>query len=242
MKKYAVISCLGDLGGAQWHERMISAFAQSGQTWEVIRPAAAGFIEKAFEYSGHVISGGPMSVVDDAGQPAMKNLLAFVRAAAQRGNVPVVGLCLGAQIIAVALGGTVGKNPSGRFKLGVDRLQWRPQARALLGEPIDTAAATLLVQSHGECVLTLPAGAVALASSRTIAHEVFLIQGQFLGIQGHPEADIETLRKTFMVYHRARFNEAQWTIVEQEAQQIPDPSRVIALGRRLLNAGRLPAT
>jgi GMP synthase (glutamine-hydrolysing) len=83
--------------------------------------------------------------------------------------------------------------------------------------------------------------AVELASSNTNTHEVFLVNGQFLAIQGHPEADIAYLRKRFMVYHRARFDDAQWALIEQEARQTSDPSRVIALGRRLLNAGRLAA-
>lgn len=241
MKKYAVILCSEVSDDVELQEKMISAFGRKGEQWDILHPAREGFLERAFDYAGHVISGSPKSVVDDADTPLVRNLLAFLRAAAQRGGVPVVGLCFGAQAIAAALGGQVGRNPSGRFKLGADRLEWSSEAQVLFDPQVD-AGPTVLVQSHGECVTTLPPGGVQLASSQTIPHEVFLVNGQFLGIQGHPEVDRQFLQQKFMVYHRALFDDDEWVRVQQESQQALDSERVIALGRRLLDAGRLPAT
>jgi GMP synthase (glutamine-hydrolysing) len=239
MKKYAVISCIRPPGTAELQKRIVSIFGRADERWDVLDPVDPDFPERVFGYSGYVISGSPQSVIDDAGTPLVSKLLAFLRAAAQRGDVPVVGLCFGSQAIAAALGGQVGRNPSGRFKLGVERLQWNDSARSLFGPTVDDDP-TVLVQSHGECVVSLPTGGVGLASSDTAAHEVFLVNdGQFLGIQGHPEVDRAFLQQTFMAYHRALFDDTQWALVQRESEQALHPERVIALGRRLLDGERL---
>ncbi|ODS94011.1 MAG: hypothetical protein ABS45_01280 [Comamonas sp. SCN 65-56] len=239
MKKYAVIWCADAPGDEEWQGKIISTFGRKDEQWDVLHPARDNFLEQAAGYAGYVISGSPQSVVDDAQTPLVRNLIAFLQAQAQRGDAPVVGLCFGSQAIAAALGGQVGKNPSGRFKLGVDQLQWGAQAQALIGAQ-GGGGPTSLVQSHGECVTRLPSEAVALASSATIAHEVFLVDGRFLGIQGHPEVDRRFLQEKFMAYHRALFDDEQWVCVQEESRQPLDADRVIALGRRLLDAGRLP--
>ncbi|WP_299146809.1 type 1 glutamine amidotransferase [uncultured Comamonas sp.] len=234
-----MIWCADAPGDEEWQGKIISTFGRKDEQWDVLHPARDNFLEQAAGYAGYVISGSPQSVVDDAQTPLVRNLIAFLQAQAQRGDAPVVGLCFGSQAIAAALGGQVGKNPSGRFKLGVDQLQWGAQAQALIGAQ-GGGGPTSLVQSHGECVTRLPSEAVALASSATIAHEVFLVDGRFLGIQGHPEVDRRFLQEKFMAYHRALFDDEQWVCVQEESRQPLDADRVIALGRRLLDAGRLP--
>lgn len=238
MKKYAVIWCVDTSGDELLQQKIISAFGRDDEQWDILRPDSPDFLERAFDYSGHLISGSPKSVVDDAGSPLVRNLLVFLRAAALRGGVPVIGLCFGSQAIAAALGGRVQRNPSGRFRLGIERIDWSRAARALFGldarpEP------TVLVQSHGECVTQLPPDGVLLASSDTAAHEIFLAQERFLGIQGHPEVDNEFLQQKFMAYHRTLFDDAGWERVQHESRQPLHPARVIALGRRLLDEGCL---
>lgn len=238
MKKYAVIWCSNVPSDKELKDKMISTFTKEGEQWDILYPPHEDFLERVWGYSGYLISGSPQSVVDDADTPLVKNLLEFLRTAAQRGDVPVVGLCFGAQAIAAALGGQVGRNPTGVFKLGVDSLVWNAQAQALLGTELASQPA-VLVQSHGECVQRLPEGGVVLASSKTIPHEVFLVNGQFLGIQGHPEVDRQFLQQKFMAYHRALFDEAQWERVQYESEQPLHPISVVALARRLLDEGCL---
>jgi len=238
MKKYAVIWCSPVAGDVTLQARISAAFSREDEQWDVLHPESEGFLASALDYSGLVISGSPKSVVHDADTPLVRNLLACIRAADGKGDIPVIGLCFGAQAIGAALGGRVEKNPSGQFKLGVDRLNWSEQARALLDESI-TAAPAALVQSHGECVASLPADSVRLAGSATIPNEVFLVKQRFLGIQGHPEVDSALLRQKFMAYHRRLFDDVQWARVERESRQPVEPAPVIALGRRLLDQGRL---
>lgn len=238
VKKYAVVLCSDIPGDETLQERMVATFSREGERWEVIHPAAEDFLDRAVGCAGYVISGSPMSVVDDAGTLLVRNLFAFLRQQAEPGGAPVIGLCFGSQAIAAALGGEVGRNPSGQFKLGVDRLQWSAAGRALLAAS-DHGEPTVLVQSHGECVTSLPRQAITLASSATVPHEIFLVAGQFLGIQGHPEVDGPYLQQKFMVYHRSLFDEVQWRQVQDESHHLLHPGAVIALGRHLLDVGRL---
>lgn len=238
MKKFAIVWCVQGTGDDVLQSRMVSEFGKEGETWDILRPEDADFLERVFDYSGCIISGSPKSVVDDMQDPMVKNLLAFIRTAHEKTDMAVIGLCFGSQAIAAALGGRVGRNPSGQFKLGVDPLHWTEAARERLGTALGQAP-TVVVESHGECVTALPAQGVCLASSATCPNEVFVVDGRFLGIQGHPEADREFLQQKFMAYHRSFFDDAQWARVEWESRQALSPEPVIALGRRLLEEGRL---
>lgn len=238
MKKFAIIWCAQGHGDDALQSHMISEFGKEGEVWEVLRPEDENFLERVFDYSGCIISGSPKSVVDDVEDPMVKNLLAFIRAAHEKNDMAVIGLCFGSQAIAAALGGQVGRNPSGQFKLGVDPLHWTDAARESLGSAL-VDAPTVVVESHGECVTALPEQGVCLAASATCPNEVFAVGPRILGIQGHPEVDREFLQQKFMVYHRSLFDEAQWARVEWESRQALSPEPIIALGRRLLEEGRL---
>src|SRR4051812_25371999 len=63
-------------------------------------------------WDGLVVLGGAMDSWDDAGTPWLPGTRELVRTA-ERDSVPVLGICLGHQLAAAALGGTVGRNPGG---------------------------------------------------------------------------------------------------------------------------------
>lgn len=220
-----------------YREHMVDQFRQEGEHWEVLSPADPDLLDKAAAYDGYVVSGSEKSVIDDAETPFVSNLLAFLRAVKTQSTSPVLGICFGAQALAAAFDGKVGRNPDQSFRLGIETLQWVdgidverwPEAKS----------SSVLIQSHGECVEQLPAGSTSLAGSRTIPHEMFLVGDRFLGVQGHPELDSRMLTETFMQLHRSMFDDTQWAAIEQESKLPVYRDAVLAMGRRLLDHGRL---
>jgi GMP synthase-like glutamine amidotransferase len=82
-------------------------------------------------YSGLVFMGGPMSVND--GLPWIPPVLDAIRDAVRR-DIPVLGHCLGGQLMAKALGGTVGPNPLKEIGWGAVHVLDNPQASPWFGD------------------------------------------------------------------------------------------------------------
>lgn len=236
MKRHALVWC-SEIAALDYRKHMVDQFRREGERWEVLSPGDADFLEKAAGYDGYVVSGSEKSVVDDAETPLVSHLLRFLRNVRAQSRSPVLGICFGAQALAAAFGGRIGRNPDGAFRLGVETLQW------VDGIDVErwpeAEAASVLIQSHGECVEQLPPGGTLLAGSSTIPHEIFLVEDRFLGIQGHPEIDSRMMTGTFMQLHRSLFDDAQWAAVEQESQLPVHRDTILAMGRRLLANGRL---
>lgn len=236
MKRYALVWC-SEVASLDYREHMVREFSKVSEHWDVLTPADPELLDKVSAYDGFLISGSEKSVVDDAGTGFVARLLAFLRAVDARGSAPVVGICFGAQALAAALGGEVGRNPDRRFRLGVETLAWTPDAARRPG--LDVGTACTVVQSHGECVTRLPPGSTLLAGSATIPHEVFLVGDRFLAVQGHPEIDSHLLQDYFMQLHRPLFDEDSWQQVLRESQWPVQREPLVSLARRLLEQGRL---
>lgn len=236
MKKYAVVWC-SEVAPPQYRDRLVEEFRRGGEHWDVLSPADPGFDALAKGYDGYIVSGSEKSVVDDAATPFVANVLNLLRTISTTSESPVLGICFGAQALAAALGGKVGRNPSQDFRLGVETLQW--------ADGVDTdrwpeaGEQSALVVSHGECVEQLPPRSTLLASSQTIPHEIFLVGDRFLGVQGHPEMDKDMLSESFMQWHRPLFDDDRWAVVEHEMTLPLYSTAVRAMGRRLLDEGRL---
>ncbi|KAF0101321.1 MAG: glutamine amidotransferase class-I [bacterium] len=129
-------------------------------------------------FSGLVFMGGPMSVNDPL--PWIPPLLELIRAAVAR-DIPVLGHCLGGQLIAKALGGVVGRNPVQEIGWGEVRVADSPEARAWFGDMPSFQA----FHWHGE-TFSLPPGAVHLLSSPHCANQAYAL-GKHLGLQCHVE-------------------------------------------------------
>ena len=107
--------------------------------------------------------GGPMSVNDDL--PALHAEREYMREALTAGK-PVFGVCLGAQMMATALGGAV--EPSGGYQFGLRKIHITADGDA---DPVFGAIATPLVPTlHGEC-FTIPEGAVKLAEAHMLCRD-----------------------------------------------------------------------
>jgi GMP synthase-like glutamine amidotransferase len=137
--------------------------------------------------SGLIFMGGPMSVNDPL--PWIGQELALIRKAHERG-LPVLGHCLGGQLICKALGGTVSANP-------VREIGWYP-VRKTLDPATDSWLAgipeeTTLFHWHGE-TFSIPDGAVNLLENDTCAHQAFAI-GNTLALQCHVEMTAPMVRE-----------------------------------------------
>lgn len=129
-------------------------------------------------FSGLCFMGGPMSVNDDL--PWIPPVLTLIRDAV-RDDVPVIGHCLGGQLMAKALGGSVTRNPVKEIGWGVVNVLAGEPARAWIGD----LSAFESFHWHGE-TFSIPPGAQHIAASAHCANQMFVI-GRHLGMQCHVE-------------------------------------------------------
>lgn len=134
--------------------------------------------ESAEAFSGLVFMGGPMSVNDDLAW--IRQELALIRQAIAA-DIPVLGHCLGAQLIAKALGAAVTCNPVKEIGWGEVRVLDHPLARDWFG---DTGAFAAF-HWHGE-TFAIPDGAERLLESAHCRNQAFAL-GKHLALQCHVE-------------------------------------------------------
>jgi GMP synthase (glutamine-hydrolysing) len=147
--------------------------------WVSPDPAASG----ALEADLLVVLGGPMGVPEADRYPFLRHEIDVLkrRLAADR---PMLGICLGAQLIAAASGARV--FPGDRFELGYLPVTLTPEGRASCLAPL--ADAPRVLHWHGD-TYDLPHGATRLASSALYREQAFSIGPRVLALQFHPEVD-----------------------------------------------------
>lgn len=136
-------------------------------------------------YDGLIFMGGPMSVNDDL--PYLRLEEDILRSAVADGK-PVLGVCLGAQLMAKALGAGVRRNPA--KEIGWHALRFTPEAQhdSLFGGLTEET----VLHWHGE-TFDLPAGAVLLASSELCRNQAFRLGQCVYGLQFHLEVTPEMI-------------------------------------------------
>lgn len=148
--------------------------------WELIAVDAGDAIPlDVTRYSGLAFMGGPMSVNDPL--PWIASECALIRAAAAA-EVPVIGHCLGGQLMAKAFGGHVKPNPVKEIGWGDANVEDVDEAQQWLG---DFAGKANVFQWHGE-TFSIPPGATRLMSNEWCASQMFVI-GPHLAMQCHVE-------------------------------------------------------
>jgi GMP synthase-like glutamine amidotransferase len=136
-------------------------------------------------FSGLAVMGGAMSVNDDL--PWIAPALELIRAAV-RNDVPVLGHCLGGQLMSKALGGTVRANPYKEIGWGEVRVCDNGVAREWLGE----LQAFETFQWHGES-FSIPPGATRVLENAHCANQAFAA-GKHFGMQCHVEMTEELIQ------------------------------------------------
>jgi GMP synthase-like glutamine amidotransferase len=168
--------------------------------------------------SALVFMGGPMSVNDDL--PWIAQELALIRQGVA-GGLPVLGHCLGGQLISKALGGNVGPNP-------VKEIGWLPVTKITSAAAADWLADLpdefITFHWHGE-TFSIPEGASAILQSEHCAHQGF-VTGNTLALQCHVEMTADMVREWAHLYAH-EIGETSDT-VQSEAEMTKDIDNKIA--------------
>jgi len=136
-------------------------------------------------YSGVIVFGGAPSANDDQTHPWVLPELAFIEQCLKV-NVSFFGICLGAQMLARALGSNIYAHKEGLTEIGLCQIEPTAAGKAFLPE------AMKVMQWHKESY-DLPAGAVNLARSDVFENQAFQYNDRTYGVQFHPEVNPECL-------------------------------------------------
>ncbi|MBF0350736.1 MAG: type 1 glutamine amidotransferase [SAR324 cluster bacterium] len=136
-----------------------------------------------------IILGGPMGVHDDKLFPWLVEEKLWIEQVLKQGK-PVLGICLGSQILASVLGSKVYKNS--HKEIGWFPVTWKPEAKNIsCFKELDSPFTVF--QWHGD-TFDIPNGAIHLATSDGCQNQAFLYQEKVLALQFHMEATPESVR------------------------------------------------
>lgn len=136
-----------------------------------------------------VVLGGPIGAFDDAAYPFLADTLALLGERLAR-RQPVLGVCLGAQLMARALG--AGVAPMGHKEIGFAPLALTPAGERSVLAPL--ANGTPVLHWHGD-QFEIPPGAESLATTPRCPHQAFAVGTHALGLQFHLEADLSRIEQ-----------------------------------------------
>ncbi len=171
-----------------------------------------------------IVMGGPMGVHDADAHPWLTAEKTFLRRVIDDGGSRVLGICLGAQLIADVLGARVYRN-------GQQEIGWFPVTRAAAAA--DSPLGALLpgrfdaFHWHGD-TFDLPPGAVHLAQSAACAHQAYAVDGRILGLQFHLETTPESAAA--LIEHGAD-ELVDGPCIQTPAQMLAPAERFAALNR-----------
>jgi GMP synthase-like glutamine amidotransferase len=167
---------------------LATVFAAQGATIAYTRLFTGERPPETSTYDVLVVLGGPMNVYEIDLYPWLSSETVAIRAALDAGK-PVLGLCLGAQLMSVALGGVVTRNAH-------REIGWWPVAKIAEGADHPAVAGFpdrfLTFHWHGD-TFSIPPGGTALFRSEGCAHQGFAWGPCAVGLQFHPEITAEAI-------------------------------------------------
>jgi GMP synthase (glutamine-hydrolysing) len=161
-----------------------------------------------------IVLGGPIGVYETDAYPFLTNEIALLEYRLSRG-LPTLGICLGSQLMAKALGGRVFKGPIKEIGWGTIELT-KEGASSCLGALRDDDAVVL--HWHGDS-FDLPAGASRLASNQNYDNQAFAYGHNALALQFHLEADPRQLEEWY-VGHAVELAAAGISVTDLRAQTL----------------------
>jgi GMP synthase (glutamine-hydrolysing) len=183
-----------------------------------------------------VFLGGPIGAFDDATYPFIVHEVSLMRRRLEA-KLPVVGICLGAQLMARAMGAKV-------YPMGVKEIGFSPLTLTSDGadSPLSAIGDTPVLHWHGD-QFDIPPGATRLAGTAICPNQAFSAGHYALGLQFHIEADLATIER-WLVGHANELGQARIDprAIRDEARQLQGKLAQVAVDvmKRWLDAARLP--
>lgn len=154
------------------------------------------------DYHGAVIYGGEPNVTELDRYPFLKDEISWIGQAV-RADLPMLGICLGAQLIAHCLGARVQGHERGFCEFGYYRIEPTAEGRACFPEPM------YVTQAHFQ-QFELPDGATLLARGTHFPNQAFRYGQRIFGVQFHPEISEPIFR---------RWQDSDWAYYGQPGAQ-----------------------
>ncbi len=159
---------------------------------EVIDAYGDGVLPEWLEHQGLIVLGGGMLPDDDQRGHWLPRTRELTRQALDR-HVPMLGICLGGQLLAHVAGGRVEGN-HGLPEYGSTRIELRPAAD---DDPLFSVlpAVVTAIEHHVDAITSVPADVVWLAESERCPYQAIRVGDCAWGTQFHPEATVENVRR-----------------------------------------------
>jgi GMP synthase-like glutamine amidotransferase len=178
------------------------------------------------EFDGLLILGGAMGVHDEAEFPWLAPEKAFLREALRAGKI-TLAICLGAQLVAQALGGEVRPNPAPEIGFWTVRFSAKALTHPLLRGWPDKA---MVLHWHVD-TFSVPPGAVRVGMSAGCAAQGYVWGDGIVGLQFHPEMTEDMVEKLLIFENHEAAAEAEFV---QTAAQIRGKLKSVWKGRKLI--------
>jgi GMP synthase (glutamine-hydrolysing) len=169
-------------------DRVVTYFRARNLEPEILRPFKGDKLgDVGPDVAGSVVYGGPFNVFEEDRHPFLHDENRWIRQCIDR-QVPLLGICQGAQSIARVLGAHVGPSPAGYHEFGYYELRAASSGQGIIPDGLHVA------QSHFH-EFQLPAGATLLAGTDMFRQQAFRYGETTYALQVHPEVTPQCFRR-----------------------------------------------